>query len=290
MSKTILNEYNLTNPKIKENVNIICISDIHSEIERLKEIKRILIHSSIDFILIPGDLVDTLNDERNEKLFYLLEEISKYTPIYTVIGNHDLFYDEKRKKDYDFYKEISKLKNIKVYSTLEDSKQITDSISLHGINMPLKWYKEKDNNTSFERILRKAKEATDNNFNIMLVHSPNGVIIKDRINKNTNCLKNMNLFLCGHMHAGLVPIFLRGSSHHGLVGPYKSLFPKNAYGIIQDDESSVLISGGFTKISKISEAKAFSGLFNRVLPHELELIHLNSNGPHKLVLTNRYKL
>ena len=287
MNKIIINEYDLYNPRINNKADILCISDIHSEIELLKRIKEYLKSTNIDFILVPGDLVDSLNDERNEEMHHVLDKIAHIVPIYVVLGNHDLFYSINKKKSYEFYNEIKRSNNITIFNEFTSKKQLTEDIALHGLNLPLSWYLEKEKESTFNRLLNSIQEVDDKEFNIMITHSPSGLIKNKRLNDRINYLKNMNLVLCGHMHAGLVPIPLRKNHHLGLVGPYRSLFPKNAHGIIQD---TVLISGGLTKISKSSEAKMFAGFFNKTLSHELELIHMNKGKNHALKLTNRIKM
>ena len=55
--------------------------------------------------------------------------------------------------------------------------------------------------------------------------------------------KNIDLILCGHMHGGLVPKFMRHQDHGGgIVGPYASILPKHSYGVIEDENTISLTS------------------------------------------------
>ena len=75
------------------------------------------------------------------------------------------------------------------------------------------------------------------------------------------------------MHAGLRPLcFRKNNKHKGLIGPYKTFFPKEAYGVYNNDNSSMLISGGVTKLSH-STGKLL-GLFRNFYATEVEIIHL----------------
>ena len=128
-----------------------------------------------------------------------------------------------------------------------------------------------------------------NKFNILLAHSPKGLINNNLIRKDLDYIKDMNLILCGHMHAGLRPIFLRNKNgHSGLVGPYKTFFPKNAYGLYNNDNSSMIISGGITKLSDSSSG--IIRMFNNLFSSEIELIHLKKGKNHNLNLTKRMKV
>ena len=64
MTKIRINNYILESPKLDKSKNIINISDIHSNIEVLKKIRKILEKSTAqdDYICITGDIVDTIDD------------------------------------------------------------------------------------------------------------------------------------------------------------------------------------------------------------------------------------
>ena len=84
------------------------------------------------------------------------------------------------------------------------------------------------------------------------------------------------------MHGGLVPkIFRKNSFGGGLFGPYASILPKHAYGIVQTDNTISLTSTGITKIANSTEIKSLTNnivarnIIEFVYPPEIEIIDLN---------------
>ncbi len=283
--KFIINEYNLFSPKIENEIDIICITDIHSNIDRFKQIIRIVNKLQIKIVLISGDLVDSLNDKRNNDLFKLIKSFSKNVSIYIAKGNHDMITLKKKKKNYssnkNIYDKLSQLKNVYVFDKDIDTISISNDINVSSLTLPLKWYLLREKNKYFKKFFKNDKIPNTNKFNILLSHSPKGLINNNLIRKDLDYIKDMNLILCGHMHAGLRPIFLRSkNSHRGLVGPYKTFFPKNAYGLYNNDNCSMIISGGITKLSDSSSG--IIKMFNNLFSSEIELIHLKKGKNHNL--------
>ena len=72
------------------------------------------------------------------------------------------------------------------------------------------------------------------------------------ITNKTN-LKNIDLVLCGHMHGGLMPRFLRKIfKNSGIINPSKRLFPKNVYGKLSKEDSTIIITSGITIVSHLN--------------------------------------
>ena len=79
---------------------------------------------------------------------------------------------------------------------------------------------------------------------------------------NETNLKNIDLVLCGHMHGGLVPRFLRKIfKNSGLINPSKKLFPKNVYGKIIKQKSSIIITSGITVVSHLNSFRILKNFF-----------------------------
>ena len=78
------------------------------------------------------------------------------------------------------------------------------------------------------------------------MHSP--ICISDKIIKKE--LNKYDIVLSGHMHNGVVPPVLDElfDNNRGIIDPHKKVFPKNARGIIKNDNVTI-ISSGVTKIS-----------------------------------------
>ena len=133
--KYVINEYKLFSPKIKNKIDILCITDIHSNYKKLEDIGRIIKRYNVKYLLISGDLVDTIEDDRNENLLKIIKDISKTTYIYIVKGNHDMIKSRKKKKknitlSNNFYKKLSEITNIKVFNNNIDFISIDKNINL----------------------------------------------------------------------------------------------------------------------------------------------------------------
>ena len=294
--KFVVNEYNLYSPKVNKESDIVGISDIHSDIEKMKEIKEILRKLKISTLLISGDLIDSTNDKRNDQLCEIINNISLLSQTFISMGNHDLVYfDSDRKElpsdDTSFYDRLSSIKNIKVFRKGLESIPLDSNIELSALNMPIEWYENKENESEFGKfLLNNAVENTDR-FNILLSHTPNGIIKDQLIKKQLNYISDMNLILSGHMHAGLVPMFLRRKKgHRGLIGPYASIFPKTAYGLYENDDCSMIVSGGITKVASSNELRGLSSFANNFYSSEIELIHLIPGQEHHMEQTKRTRL
>lgn len=294
--KFILNEYNLFSPKIEKQLDIMCITDIHSNVEKLKLISKIIKKLQIKIVLISGDLTDVLADERNEELLVVLKDISKHSYIYIVKGNHDIMKERTKKKgnitlQNKFYNKLSSLDNVKVFNNDIDGVSLNRNINLTSLTLPMEWYVKKERFNNFNKYINKDIGIDNKKFNILLSHTPKPFIKDDLIRKDMKFLSDMNLILCGHMHAGLKPLCLRRNNNHkGLIGPYKTIFPKEAFGYYNNDDSSLIISGGVTKISYLRLGKKVTKFFDNMFASELELIHLKSGKKHHLELSNSIRI
>ena len=111
------------------------------------------------------------------------------------------------------------------------------------------------------------------------------------IRQDLNYIKDMNLILCGHMHAGLKPMrFRNNNTHKGIVGPSKTFRPAKAYGFYENNDSSLIISGGITKISYLGRVSSITKFFDNMFASEIELIHLKPGKKHHLKLTKSEKV
>ena len=236
--KVINKTYNIN---CNVNSNIVLISDLHylnkNDITRLNYILDNISKIKPKFICIPGDIID--RSEVNDEDIFIdwLKRLSKIAKVIISIGNHE-FYINKPEKIFGLNKDFySKLSNIENLYLLDNKNIVIDNINFIGITMPIECFFEKQNN--FSNLLDKLK--TDKRYyNILLCHSPIN-ICDEKILKN----KNINLVLCGHMHGGIVPNFLRPIfKTRGFISPSKTLFPKNAYGHLKILGTDIIITFG----------------------------------------------
>ena len=233
--KILNKKYNIDN---KLNKKIILISDIHyndcTDLNRLNYVLKEIKKHKPDYICIPGDITDKANIEDEKEFIEWLKKISKITKVIISLGNHE-FYVNKNKDIYFLNKElIKKIKNINNLYLLDNDNVVIDNINFMGITIK----DSKKSKLCYEE-LNKLK-TYKKYYNILLCHNPLNICDK-KILKD----KNINLILCGHMHGGVLPNFLRKLfKNRGLISPTKGLFPKYAYGYLKIENSNIIISSG----------------------------------------------
>lgn len=239
--------------KITNDIKLLVMSDIHysgiKDIKKLEYVYEKTKNYDIDYICIPGDLIDVPNNEYG----YLVKWLTKLggiCPVILSLGNHDI---RKRKKEYQSYYDKNlwdKVSNIDNVFLLNNSCKSYKDIYFYGFTQSFNYYYEYKSENK-DLMIKEIKEhkvcdKIPNKFSVLLMHSP--ICIDDKsINSE---LDKYDLVLCGHMHNGVVPPILDElfDNNIGLVAPNKKIFPKNARGIINGKNIKV-ISSGITKIS-----------------------------------------
>ena len=228
----------------KLNKRICLISDLHylnkKDIKRLELILDNIKNINPDYICVSGDITDKSKIYDEHVLINWLKELSKISKVIISIGNHE-FYVDKHKKifilNYKLLERISKINNLYL---LNNKNVVIENINFIGLTLPIEFYNKPklDVNNLIDRF-----KIDNKNYNILLCHSPINIC-------TNNYLKNQNidLILCGHMHGGVVPRFLRPIfKTRGIISPKKKLFPKYAYGNIKIGNTNIIITSG-TKV------------------------------------------
>lgn len=258
-----VNNYSITSKKVN-NITMAFLSDIHYyenfdiklEEELIKQVKQML----PNYIFITGDIIDKasyLDMEFNrDKLLNFMKNLSSITKVFLILGGHDL--EDVRETDYTKYKKIwhQLFDNKDNIYLLDDSIYTDDNINVIGITLEYEYYREKpyENVDLIIEELNKSKYRVSNKkYNILLLHSPRRIITNKSVN-NIPLLSSIDLILCGHMHDGVLPKFLKWlPTSIGLISPHKTPFPKYARGMIHKKTSNgdifLLVSSGVTKIS-----------------------------------------
>ncbi|MBR4830533.1 MAG: metallophosphoesterase [Bacilli bacterium] len=299
MSKIILTEYNVTNHLLKKHTKIATFGDIHGEYGILESFKDIMKDLKVTAVLITGDMIESVvgSDYSREKIVELLQEISKYATIVCALGNHDGVYkpgvsEEDRDRicteNYYLWSKLRNTDNVYVPKLPEGEAtatqvHLTDDIDVCIVNMPMDYYWFRENPKEYVDYIRTLEmlQLSSEKFNMLLAHSPKNIVNGNSIDEYIKNLKKINMILSGHMHAGLIPYNLRNNSGIGLTGPGKKMFPKNSYGVVEDEGVISLTTGGATKIADgsfgapIKEIPGVKKLLDVIYPPELEIINLN---------------
>lgn len=299
MSNIKVNEYVLKDPRFNKDRTVVNMSDIHSNVVALNNIVKLLEEIKVSYIYVPGDTLDSIDNPHNKEIMELLKKVGNISQTFLSVGNHEmceLSYETGKKeevesKDYiDFFIEVAKqtdcIPMISDFSKID----LADDLSVSAANVPFSYYGKKENLEQYKKLLENVKEKMDENkFNVLLLHSPNSLIQNGKIDRSSDVIRNMNLILCGHNHGGLMPTFAQDilKGHRGLAGPYAKLFQPNAYGVYNEEDTSVLVSNGVTKISATSEAGKINGILNKIYTPEIDVIHMVQSDEHSLKLENR---
>ena len=299
MSNIKVNEYVLKDPRFNKDRTVVNMSDIHSNVVALNNIVKLLEEIKASYIYVPGDTLDSIDNPHNKEIMELLQKVGNISQTLLSVGNHEmceLSYETGKKEevetnDYiDFFIEVAKqtdcIPMISDFSKID----LADDLSVSAANVPFSYYGKKENLEQYKKLLENVKEKMDENkFNVLLLHSPNSLIQNGKIDRSSDVIRNMNLILCGHNHGGLMPTFAQDilKGHRGLAGPYAKLFQPNAYGVYNEEDTSVLVSNGVTKISATSEAGKINGILNKIYTPEIDVIHMVQSDEHSLKLENR---
>lgn len=296
MSKIRINSYVEENPKIKENMRIASISDIHSEPKTLDEIYELLKKIKVDLICMPGDIIDQINDSRNKDLLLVLKKISQLAKTYISLGNHDIYdrgvrYIEDAKPNLDYFHELESKTECTVLKEDFESVRHDDNVVINAFNLPLKYYlnHNEDERVFYSIISSYTGHIDSDSFNILLSHSPNRIIHDGKILTLMAIINEMNLILCGHNHGCLTPTFIQDRSEKkiGLVGPYRQILLKNGYGSYYDKKASLIINNGITKIAKSSGLGNIRKPINKIFIPDVDIINVTKGNKNKLELKNR---
>lgn len=258
----------------KVNTTIALLSDIHYSKYLNKNTLNIIISKlndiKPDYICIPGDFIDEAIDLDNNIITFF-KTISKISTVILSLGNHDICKFIKHKSIYyrnEKLKELKKINNL----YLLDNEQITiNNITFTGYTLYPNNGSYSDNTNVFLKDLKTLNFKTSNSYNILLSHSPQS-ILGDKKVYNHKFIKNQDLILCGHMHNGMILHYFNKFNHHfGLVGPYKTFFPKYSRGIFNFNKTTLIISKGITKVGKKAKLLKFLNIF---YPIDIEVIKI----------------
>lgn len=269
MKETI---YNIEN---NIDIKVGIISDIHFsdnlKNSKLNKLKKYILSNSFDYILIPGDIVDCVNEVKGEsvRVRNFLSDISKSSKIIIGIGNHDITFVGEKKCVYNsndvFFNELNSINNVYV---LNNDYYEDDYVYICGLTLPHIYYKSEniDILNSVIKDNKKLLKGKKNKKNLLLIHSPY------RVNKVLDKFDSFDYIISGHMHNGCVPPLLNKlwNSNRGIITPNKRLFGKYARGRYKN----IIINGPITTFSKRS---GIFRLFNFMFPMYITILNFKNS-------------
>lgn len=278
--------YHVSDPNIKKDYVYCNISDIHSNYKALRILTNRLLEIKPDFIVMAGDIIDSINNHNNKKLAIEIKNLAKYFKIFICYGNHDTMkiYKKRPKDNIDFFNELMNTKNIHIITNNEKVNYSNDII-IKGFNLDNEiWYIKNKESKSMYKDLFFRDYQNDDKFTILLSHSPypfenkNNVLDEDYVKSIHHLVINS-----GHNHAGFVPISLQKFfKRRGIFGPHRKVNVINAYGYNSSNDMSLIISDGITKWSDCN-GRFIGKLVNKVLYASFDIIKLSNSKKHKLI-------
>lgn len=223
---------------LKEDINIIHLSDLHSKEfgkNNIKLQKRIFALKP-DIIFLTGDIIDS-NLKNIDKIIAFIGRLQESCPVVYIPGNN-----ETRTHMLDFI--MKSLKELGVYALSNEI--LTLTIKNQELNiLGLCEYLIRTNKTGFEKILDTyhydgyktllSSLENMNGYKILLSHYPEKFSLKGDYSDY-----NFDLMLSGHAHGGQFILPVVG----GLFAPGQGIRPKFYAGLYKGNKNNLVVSRG----------------------------------------------
>lgn len=256
---------------------MVSLSDIHDDgkEKRISQYTKLLSCTEElepDYILVSGDMIESKNTPL-QNIDELVKNLGSIAPTILSVGNHEKE-AERDGLDMDWFYELERHSNV---YPLDNKSIILDNIQFTGFDPTLETYlkrKKKERIDAFIKDFKNSKliPSKDTLFNVMLVHNPEFITMETLTKEES--LKNYHLFISGHTHNGCTPSFMEPfMGHHGLLGPYWTLFPKNCRDMTDIYNSKLFINKGFQKFTQ--EVK-LSDTIDSIYPNDIHKIRVKN--------------
>ena len=256
--------------KINKDTTISLYSDFHInknvDANRYTKVLNNLEKDNPNYIFILGDFIENPNISSSDIdcVYNYLCLLTSIAPIYYIYGNHELRTEingeEITSINKDYFQMLKAVPKLKVLDN--ESVLLDENIGLTGVTLPFKYYVEDNENR--EAYLKYINDflinnllgnLNNNSFNILLQHSPNNILDKETYLKILAMIKqilnkdfNFELTILGHLHNGLIPVYLEkflpgNKGIIGIKGNKRNLFQDNCRGSknITDDTKAIIL-------------------------------------------------
>lgn len=224
--KLLVTNINIVNNKVKNEITIVHISDLHNAEfgENNIELIDAIVNSNPDIVVATGDMFDSsyTDLDKTYSLFSNLDE-KLDCPVVYIKGNHET------SRNNQFLELQERLKNLK---TLVLNNEYIE-ICIHNTNVNIICI---DNNIKYN--VEGLSNIIDSNFNndnlnLVLCHQPENF---NSFIKSSSDLINIDLILSGHAHGGQVRF-----NNKGLYAPNQGWLPMYTSGLYELNNNVKLI-------------------------------------------------
>ena len=307
-----ITNYKLYQEKVPKNIRIVIISDLHfsykTDPKKLYDIIEQIVKLEPDYILFPGDLIDSINmiedkEERN-RLILWLRELGFISPTLLSIGGHDFYKKENNIWKYEYptklAERIAVLDNVHL---LDNDKYSDDNIFVTGYTQSMDYYAYA-NNGGLNRIFNPIKESKEvmieelkelrnkigkvpqDKLSMLMVHSPVFLTDKDIL----ELINEYDYDVSGHMHNGCVfPILYElWRSKRGFIAPNKEIFPDNERNTLVTKDDKLIVNGPLTMFQECTHSLQ---LANALYPYYLTVLDVTNDKEYdtnKIYVKRKY--
>lgn len=284
----IRRDHLLTSNKVKKDIVIIQLSDLHYNDampqEKLNKIARSVIERNPDYVIFSGDIFfdKVVNYGRILNFF---QTLGSRFPVFITTGNHDLMTLDLSSRGgrlswipYDRSDAFTKLNQIPGVKVLNDEYNYLEdyNVLLTGFDTDFNHYEtHHEDPEDFIEIVNGMfnKPLPKDTFNEISCHSPKVILNEEYFNRII-VAQNADLIHSGHMHNGAVPVFAGFvlPKNRGLIDPYGGGFPDLARGEVKIDGTTGIIGGPLTTLAESQGLKA--KIVNTVMPSRFDEIRV----------------
>jgi predicted MPP superfamily phosphohydrolase len=232
-NRLTVSHYTFGSSKIKRQVRILQLSDLHNKQFGKQNIRltKIIMMQRPDLIVFTGDLEDRRESYKKSSTLFLAG-LAEKVPVYFVYGNQEMKSDFKERLAVD-------LINGGV-TVLEGQTAIVNAqgqtLSILGLNDYEVDVKHGSSLNCNHELLSQFQQTSD--FKLLLTHYPHHFYYYKKDYQYSNY--NLDLILAGHAHGGLIRFpFLKG-----VIAPGQGLFPRYTSGMYQQNGVSMIVSRG----------------------------------------------
>ena len=308
MSYFYCSRYRFYHKSARRTLIFFLISDIHFSnkvsSEKLYAITKQAQQLEPNYILIPGDLIDSLDaiDDKNEfdRLTNWLMQLGEIAPTFICLGNHDFYrknpaYNNILSKEHRWLSEknqhfintVDKIDNVKL---LDNQSYKDHNVYIFGFTQSPAYFRFDQDKRCSSTIFRPGSEKLDvmlsdlenidqklisklpkHKIKIALIHSP--VFLTNP--KIAAKLCEFDFLISGHMHNGVVPPIINDfwRSDRGLIAPGKKLFPHGSRTKIRSSHDKIITLGAVSTL-QASVAKPIN-LMNGIYPINIASLELS---------------
>lgn len=242
-NRFVVREYTLSSDKIKENMDLAVLADLHNKQygRENQKLLEALDKISPDAVMVAGDMLTANPGKGYEPAASFMEKAAAKYPVYYGLGNHE-YRMKLYREDYgdEFEEYMQRLNKAGVVVLDNEStqmrikkKDLRTDVRITGASIERCYYKR------FQKTFMEADyldsivgKADKDSYQILLAHNPE--YFEEYVNWGAD------LILSGHIHGGMMRLPVLG----GVVSPKFVFFPRYDGGLFQKNSSSMVLSRG----------------------------------------------